>query len=111
MGKPRARTVWLEQRGKLRPSATGPYLPAKATQYFTLDEPGFVWMVDASMFGIPLVGRDTLEHWYIPITAWKSFEGVTVPSAGGAQWKLASGPFDYFQWEVTSLKTNVILAS
>lgn len=200
VGKPRARTVRLEQRGRLRPSATGPYLPARATQYFTLDEPGFVWMVDASMFGVPLVGRDTLrdgrghmfikaaglvtvadgtgekfdqgtvlrflaelcwipsaalapwvrwepidersaratlsavsavfkfdeqgrlselsarryfngetlEDWLIPITSWKRFEGIEVPNAGGAQWKLATGAFDYFQWEVVDLKNNVI---
>ena len=207
VGKPRARTVWLEQRGRLRPSATGPRMPARATQYFTLDDPAFIWMVDASMFGIPIVGRDTLrdgrghmfiqaaglitvadglgekfdqgtvlrflaelcwipsgalapwvrwepidersaratisvpnlttsaifefdqqgrlsglsakryfngetlEDWFIPITEWKAFEGITVPSAGGAQWRLETGAFDYFQWEIIDLKTNLITST
>ena len=60
IGKPRARTVRLLQRGEMRTSPTGPFMHAEAKQYFTVDEPGFVWTVDVTMFGVvPVVGRDS----------------------------------------------------
>ena len=60
VGRPRARTVRLLQRGGLRTAPDQPYMPAQATQYFTVDEPGFVWAVDVTMLRVlPVVGRDT----------------------------------------------------
>ena len=35
-------------------------MPAEATQYFIVDEPGFVWTVDVTMMRVvPIVGRDS----------------------------------------------------
>lgn len=35
---------------------------AEATQYFTVDQPAFVWNVDVTLAGVlPLVGRDSFE--------------------------------------------------
>jgi hypothetical protein len=60
VGKPRARTARLHQRGGMRTERGGPFLDARADQYFTVDEPGFVWTIDVTMMGIvPVVGRDT----------------------------------------------------
>lgn len=202
VGKPRARTVRVLQRGGMRTSPDAAFMPARATQYFTVDEPGFVWTVDVTMKGLPVVGRDTftdgrghmlikvgglitvadgtgekfdqgtllrflgetvwfpsaalspwlrwepidehsaratmswkgttgsatfefdergrvkglfarryfdgktLEDWRIPITAWKALRGVEVPTQGGAVWKLASGDFDYYHWEILDVETN-----
>lgn len=59
VGRPRARTVRLLQRGGLRTGPNQPYMPAEARQYFTIDSPGFVWTVDVTMMRIvPVVGRD-----------------------------------------------------
>lgn len=59
VGRPRARSVRLKQRGGLRTAATQPFMPAAAIQYFTVNPPGFVWTVDVTMFRIvPVVGRD-----------------------------------------------------
>ncbi len=60
VGRPRARTVRLHQRGGMRTARDGGFLDARAEQYFTVDEPGFVWTIDVTMMGIvPVVGRDT----------------------------------------------------
>ena len=60
VGRPRARTVRLLQRGGLRTAPDQPYMPASAAQYFLVDEPGFVWTVDVTMMRvIPIVGRDS----------------------------------------------------
>lgn len=63
VGRPRARTVHLWQRGQLRTSPTASYMPAQAEQYFSVDDPGFVWMVDVTMAHVvPIVGRDTFRQ-------------------------------------------------
>lgn len=59
VGRPRARTVRLRQRGEMRTAPGGSFAHAEATQYFTVDEPGFVWAVDVAMMGVPVVGRDS----------------------------------------------------
>lgn len=58
VGRDRARTVRLRQRGALRASARSPWMTADAEQYFTVDDPGFVWTVEASLFGASFLGRD-----------------------------------------------------
>lgn len=63
VGRPRVRTVHLRQRGQLRAKLDQSFLPAEAEQRFTIDSPGFVWSVRATMMHVvPILGRDTLRH-------------------------------------------------
>ncbi len=63
VGQPRARTVRLRQGGGLRTAPDQAYMPVSALQYFTVDEPGFVWTVDVTMMKVvPVVGRDTYRN-------------------------------------------------
>jgi hypothetical protein len=48
----------------------------------------------------------SLETWIIPVTAWKTIRGIEIPVRGGAVWRLASGDFDYYQWEILDVVTN-----
>jgi hypothetical protein len=62
VGRPRARTVHLRQRGELRTAPGQAWMPAEAEQVFTADEPGFVWRVKVRMMRVlPVAGRD----WYL----------------------------------------------
>jgi hypothetical protein len=59
VGRPRARAVRLRQRGEMRTSPDGAWMPAAAEQYFVVDDPGFVWHVDVTMMHVlPIAGRD-----------------------------------------------------
>ena len=59
VGRPRAATVRLHQRGEIRTKVDAPWMPARADQHFSIDPPGFVWNVDATMMGVlPISGRD-----------------------------------------------------
>lgn len=207
VGRERASTVRLKQLGLLRTSADQAWMPATATQYFTVAEPAFIWTVDVTMAGmLPLAGRDryvvghgnmlikalslvpvvnaaddkidqgsllrylgeivwfpsaalapyitwapvdsttaratlthgghsvsgdfrfdqdgrflsmsarrfmgsgneaTMEDWFIPAREWKEFDGVMVPSRGDVIWKLATGDFNYYSWEITTVEVNV----
>lgn len=204
VGRPRAHTVRLRQRGGLRTDPRQGYMPTEALQYFTVDQPGFVWTVDVRMMRmIPIVGRDSyvdgrgrmfikagglivvadgtgpkidqgaalrflgeivwfpsaalapyiswaprddhqaeatmtfggvtvsaifefddagrfrrltaqryyqgdsLQTWVIPATEWRVVRGIDIPVRGGAVWKMAEGDFDYYQWEIVDVETNV----
>lgn len=62
VGRERTHAVRLRQRGQMRTSPTGAWMPAEAEQYFSVDEPGFVWRVDVEMMGfLPIAGRDKYE--------------------------------------------------
>lgn len=58
VGRSRAASVRLQQSGGLRTSPTQAFSDAQAIQYFTVDPPGFVWRVELTMMGLPIVGRD-----------------------------------------------------
>lgn len=61
VGGSRAETVRLRQEGALRTSPGGAWMPAHALQYFSVDEPAFVWRVETAIAGIvPISGRDRL---------------------------------------------------
>ncbi|MGE0393535.1 MAG: DUF6544 family protein [Vicinamibacterales bacterium] len=60
VGRPRAQVVRLHQRGGMRTAPDQAYMPMEAEQYFTVDDPGFVWTVDVTMMRVvPVVGRDS----------------------------------------------------
>ena len=207
VGKPRVQTVRLKQRGLMRTDPEGSWMPAEAEQFFTVDEPGFLWTVGVTMAGvIPVSGRDryrdgkgnmlikafslipvvnasgpkvdqgtllrylgeivwfpsaalsnfiewapidsmsaqatmryrgvsatavflideagkvvscsaerfmgdgedaTLERWHIPFKEWSALGGLRIPTNGEVTWKLASGDFTYYQWEILQIEYNM----
>jgi hypothetical protein len=59
VGRPRAATVRLRQRGEMRPGPDKAWMPVTAEQYFSVDPPGFVWSVKGWMMSVlPIAGRD-----------------------------------------------------
>jgi len=59
IGKERIFAVRLKQKGLIRTKEGQPWMPAEAEQYFTIDEPGFIWKTKVKMAPLLyLVGRD-----------------------------------------------------
>jgi len=59
VGRPRATTVRLKQRGEMRTGPDKPWMPVAAEQYFSVEPPGFVWRVDGRMMHVlPFAGQD-----------------------------------------------------
>jgi hypothetical protein len=204
VGKPRTTTVRLKQRGEIRTSPTGAWMPARAEQYFSVDPPAFVWSVDVTMRRVlPVIGRDRygdgkgsmlikamsllnvvdasgeaidqgsllrylaeivwfpsaalsphitwvpldgsrakaimsyggvtvsavfsfdaqgrfsslralrpmgsgrsakLEEWFVPVFEWRRVDGVEVPVRGDVVWRLSTGDFDCYRWEITDIE-------
>lgn len=62
VGKEAIKTVRLKQEGRMRTKKDGPWMSVKAEQYFTVDEPGFVWIADVKMAPLlHLSGMDTYQ--------------------------------------------------
>ncbi|NLK52242.1 MAG: hypothetical protein GX295_07335 [Syntrophomonadaceae bacterium] len=59
IGKEKIHTVYLKQKGfmKLKPDQKD-WIKSEADEYFTIDQPVFIWRVKTSMMGLPVVGRD-----------------------------------------------------
>lgn len=75
----------------------------KVSAVFTFDARGRFVKLAAQRY----LNGESLEGWEIPSRAWKTFEGIEVPSQGGAVWRLSTGDFDYYRWRITHLEQNV----
>jgi hypothetical protein len=59
VGKPMPSAVHLKQKGQMRTKADGSWMPVEAEQYFTLANPGFIWVADVKAAPLMhLAGRD-----------------------------------------------------
>jgi hypothetical protein len=60
IGKEVVKTVRLKQQGSMRTEKSGKWMPTKAEQYFSIHEPGFIWIADVKMAPfVRLSGLDT----------------------------------------------------
>jgi hypothetical protein len=72
---------------------------------FTFDGQGRVVRFDATRY--MGAGADAeLTPWFATCSAWRTFEGVEVPTKGEVGWQLAGGPFIYFRWEIVDLQRD-----
>ncbi|MGJ7909996.1 DUF6544 family protein [Neobacillus sp. LXY-1] len=63
IGKQPIKTVRLRQEGRMRIKKDGPWMPSRADQYFTVDQPGFVWLADVKMLPfVQLSGLDSYKN-------------------------------------------------
>jgi hypothetical protein len=62
LGKETIRTVHLLQKGMMRTSKEGKWMPVEAEQWFTTRTPGFFWTAEVSMLpGVTIAARDKYE--------------------------------------------------
>ena len=51
-------------------------------------------------------GTYTLEPWSIDLYEYRSFEGIKIPTRGEVTWKLETGDFTWFRFEITDVEYN-----
>jgi len=63
IGKEVIGSVYLHQKGEMRTKPNGNWMPVKAEEYFSVYQPGFIWIADvkAAPF-VHLAGRDKYEN-------------------------------------------------
>ena len=113
IGKEIARTVHLKQKGSLRTSRDGSWMPFEAEQWFTTDKPGFLWEAEvAAAPGISLAGRDTYcdgrGHMVIKIMSLfgvadaqgkETDQGALIRFLAETSWFPSSALSPYIEWE------------
>jgi hypothetical protein len=85
--------------------ATMSYAGVTASMVFGFDQRGRVVSESADRYMSTGNGA-RLESWFIPVTEWRKFCGVEIPTRGNTIWKLAAGDFDYFRWEIVDIEVN-----
>lgn len=85
--------------------ATMRYGDVTASMIYTFDDRGRVVQQAAERY-MTGVGPTRLERWVIPVTEWRKFCGIEVPSRGDAVWKLPAGDFSYYRWEIVDIEVN-----
>jgi hypothetical protein len=113
VGRERARSVHLQQRGELRTNPHGAWMPARAEQYFTVERPAFVWHVDATMLhALPIAGTDSFRAGkgrmliklaslltLVDATGTKIDQGAMLRFLGEIVWFPSAALRPYIRWE------------
>ncbi len=113
IGREKISTVRLKQKGLMRLKEDQPWMPVEAEQYFTVDEPGFIWKARVKMN--PLLyftGRDKYFQGegkmqikvlsVIPVVDAKGMEmdqGTMLRYLAEMAWFPTAALNDYIKWE------------
>lgn len=85
--------------------ATMSYGGVTASGVFTFNEKGEAINFEAERY-MELNGRYSLETWSVLMKHYKEFNGIRIPTKGEVIWKLKSGDFSWYRFEVTDIEYN-----
>ncbi|SFG38633.1 hypothetical protein SAMN05660649_01516 [Desulfotomaculum arcticum] len=85
--------------------ATMSYGGTSASGVFTFNENGEVVNFAAERYG-DFDGKYRLETWLVQMKDYKEFEGYRIPTKGEVIWKLQSGNFSWYHFEITDIEYN-----
>ncbi|EDP67544.1 hypothetical protein CAT7_05333 [Carnobacterium sp. AT7] len=88
--------------------ATMTYKEVIASGVLTFNDKGEVINFEAERYG-EFDNKFRLELWSISLYAYKKFDGIKVPTKGDVTWKLKTGNFNWFNFEVTQIEYNIPL--
>ncbi|MDP4160782.1 MAG: hypothetical protein Q8911_13645 [Bacillota bacterium] len=111
-----AETVWFpsaalsdyitwEEIDETSAKATMSYGGVTASGVFTFNEKGEAVNFNAKRY-MDNNGKYSLETWSVSMREYKVFEGIKIPTKGELTWKLQSGDFTWFNWEITDIEYN-----
>jgi len=113
IGKENIKTVHLQQRGEMRITPEGKWMPVTANEYFTVAKPGFIWVADVKAAPLlHLAGRDKYEngrgHMLIKLLSVypvadakgdKTDQGTLLRYLGEIIWFPTAALGNYIRWE------------
>ncbi|MBT2732958.1 DUF6544 family protein [Carnobacterium sp. ISL-102] len=85
--------------------ATMTYKGITASGVFSFNDKGEVIKFDAERYG-EFNKEFRLEMWSITLCDYKKLDGILIPSSGNVSWKLKSGTFNWFNFEITEIEYN-----
>jgi hypothetical protein len=94
-----------EELDQYNAKVTMTYGEITASGIFTFNDKWQVINFEAERYG-DFNGEIRLETWSIPVRDYKEFEGIGIPTKGDVTWKLDTGDFNWFNFEVTEIEYN-----
>lgn len=94
-----------EEMDQYNAKVTMTYGEIRASGIFTFNDKGQVINFEAERYG-EFNGEIRLETWSIPVRDYKEFDGIRIPTKGDVAWKLNTGDFNWFNFEVTDIEYN-----
>ncbi|MFZ5642892.1 MAG: DUF6544 family protein [Bacillota bacterium] len=85
--------------------ATMSYGGITASGVFTFNEKGEVINFAADRYG-EFNGQYRLEKWSVQMREHKEFNGIRIPFKGEVVWKLKTGDFSWYQFEIKEIEYN-----
>lgn len=76
-----------------------------ASGVFTFNELGEVISFEGERY-MEQDGKYSLESWLTPMGNYKEFDGIRIPSSGEIIWRLDTGDFNWFHWEIEDVEYN-----
>ena len=87
-------------------TATMSYKGITASGVFTFNEIGEVVHFKADRYG-EFDGEYSLKTWSIPLSDYKEFNGIKIPTRGKVTWELEDGDFNWYNFEVITAEYNI----
>lgn len=94
--------VFLKQKGSLKTSSSGKWMPFTAEQWFNISPEGDLVSNETKRY----MGQGknaSLEIWHIHNSSFKIFNGIRIPNKSEVIWKLADGDFQWLQLEISEI--------
>jgi len=85
--------------------ATMSYRGVTASGVFIFNEKGEVINFVAERY-MELNGQYVLETWLVLMEDYKEFNGIKIPTKGEVIWKLKTGDFSWYHFEITEIEYN-----
>ncbi|HBW38722.1 DUF6544 family protein [Desulfosporosinus sp. BICA1-9] len=85
--------------------ATMSYMGVTASGVYTFSEKGEILSFVAQRYG-DFDGEYRMETWSCAMKKYKEFDGFKVPSQGNITWKLKTGDFEWYHFEVKEMEYN-----
>lgn len=96
--------IW-EEIDEYNAKATMTYGDITASGVFTFNDKGQVINFEAERYG-EFDGETRLETWSIPVSEYKEFHGINIPTKGDVTWELDDGDFNWFNFKIIEIEYN-----
>lgn len=111
-----AETVWIpsaalssyiewEEIDANSAKATMSYKGVTASGVFTFNDKGEAVNFVAERY-MDVKGKYVLETWSIPMGDYKEFSGIKIPTKGQVTWKLKTGDFNWYNFQIKEMEYN-----
>ena len=111
VGTPRVQSFRVRMTGRIRGSATAPWMPFVAEQHSFFDPPRRYFWMEATRGGVPLAedGKTLLsQRWSTPVREYRAMGPYRLIAGGEARYAAPSAEYACIELEVHEVSTELV---